>query len=121
MLSDWPGGKLFLCWVKHVGPYSAHEALKQENNSSREFMASLVDQHQHVFYGWILFTDSTAWGPQLKLMCMWSLLMEQKGMSNTGRTWMAMHGVGASDASYRKFKDEALADSIQQLKYKTSF
>jgi hypothetical protein len=54
-------------------------------------------------------------------MCMWSLLMEQKGMSKTGRTWMDMHGMGASDASYRKFKDQAFADSIQQLKYKTYF
>jgi hypothetical protein len=47
--------------------------------------------------------------------------MEQKGMSKTGRTWMDMHGMGASDASYRKFKDQAFADSIQQLKYKTYF
>ena len=107
--------------MKHFGPYSAHEALKKEKNLSKEFMASLVDQHQHVFYGWVLLTLHSMGTAAQVQMCMWSLLMEQKGMSKTGRTWMAMHGMGVSDASYRKFKDEAFADSIQQLKYKTSF
>ena len=119
--TGWRGGKLFLFWLRNFGPYSAHEAFKKEQTLTPGFLSSLVDKHISLFYSW-MFVTLNIMGTSVQFqMCLWSLLMEQRGLSKTGRTWLSMHAVGASNAPYRLYKETARSTYIQELKYQHMF
>ena len=76
-----------------------------------------MDKHISLFYSWIFVTLNIMGTSVQFQMCLWSLLMEQRGLSKTGRTWLSMHAVGAADATYRLYKETARSTYIQELKY----